>query len=67
VREALANPQILGTHRFKYQDEPTTGRPLDEQNYQVGFADVCDRLYPEKIAVCREAGQDMYQFRLNSK
>ncbi|MCX5654319.1 MAG: beta-agarase, partial [Planctomycetota bacterium] len=42
VRGALANPQIVGTHWFKYQDEPTTGRPLDAENYQIGFVDVCD-------------------------
>jgi len=67
VRGALANPQIVGTHWFQYRDEPTTGRPGDEENYQIGLADVCDAPYPEAIAACREAGEDMYQFRLNSK
>jgi hypothetical protein len=67
VRGAMANPQIVGTHWFQYQDEATTGRPWDEENYQIGFVDVCDTPYAETIAASREAGQDMYQFRLNSK
>ena len=67
VRGALANPQMVGTHWFKYQDEPATGRPLDEENYQIGFVDVCDTPYPETVAACREAGQDMYQFRASAK
>jgi hypothetical protein len=67
VRGALANPQIVGTHWFQYQDEATTGRPLDEENYQIGFVDVCDTPYAETVAASREAGQDMYQFRAGAK
>jgi len=67
VRGAMANPQIVGTHWFQYQDEATTGRPLDEENYQIGFVDVCDTPYAETIAASREAGQDMYQFRAGAK
>jgi len=67
VRGAMANPQIVGTHWFQYQDEATTGRPWDEENYQIGFVDVCDTPYAETIAASREAGQDMYQFRAGAK
>jgi hypothetical protein len=67
VRGAQANPQIVGTHWFQYRDEATTGRPFDEENYQIGLVDVCDTPYPETTAACREVGQDMYQFRLKSK
>jgi hypothetical protein len=67
VRGALANPQFVGTHWFKYQDEPTTGRPLDEENYQIGFVDICDTPYPETVAACREVAADMYKFRLDAK
>jgi hypothetical protein len=42
-------------------------RPLDEENYQIGFVDVCETPYPETVAASREAGQDMYQFRSNAK
>ena len=60
VRGAVENPQIVGTHWFKYQDESTTGRPLDGENYQIGFLDVCDTPYPETVAACREVGYSLY-------
>jgi len=60
VRGAVANPQIVGTHWFKYQDESTTGRPLDGENYQIGFLDVCDTPYPETVAACRQVGYNLY-------
>jgi len=67
VRGALANPQFVGTHWFQYRDEATTGRPLDEENYQIGFVDVCDTPYPETVAACREVAADMYQYRSEAK
>jgi len=67
LRGALAHPQFVGTHWFKYQDQPATGRPLDEENYQIGFVDVCDTPYPETVAACREVASDMYKFRLDAK
>ena len=63
VQGALKNPALVGTHWFKYQDEPTTGRPYDEENYQIGFLDITDRPYPETIGACREVGYDMYNLR----
>ena len=63
VQGALKNPLLVGTHWFKYQDEPTTGRPYDEENYQIGFLDITDRPYPETIAACRQVGYDMYNTR----
>ena len=49
---------------YKYQDEPTTGRVLDEENYQIGLIDEADTAYPETIDACREVGYKMYQERL---
>jgi hypothetical protein len=63
VQGALANAGLVGTHWFKYQDEPTTGRPFDEENYQIGFLDVCDTPYPETVTASREVAADMYKFR----
>lgn len=60
---ALKHPQFVGTHWFKYQDEPTTGRSYDEENYQIGFLDCCDTPYPETITASREIGRDMYKIR----
>lgn len=64
VAGALDNPLIVGCHWFQYADEPTTGRPLDGENYQIGFIDICDTPYPETIAASREIGFPMYERRL---
>lgn len=63
VEGVLAHPQFLGCGWFKYQDEPTTGRVWDEENYQIGFVDVCDTPYPETLAAAREVGARMYALR----
>jgi hypothetical protein len=64
VTGALRHPQFVGTHWFQYRDEPTTGRSLDEENYQIGFVDNVDTPYPETVAACREVGAAMYETRL---
>jgi len=63
VRGALRHPQFVGTHWFQYQDEPTTGRVYDEENYQIGFVDIADTPYPEIVAASRAVGQGLYRFR----
>ncbi len=63
VEGALRHAQFVGTHWFQYRDEATTGRPLDEENYQIGFVDVADTPYPETIAACRATGYGMYALR----
>ena len=67
VESVLANPTFVGCHWFKYMDEPTTGRGLDEENYQIGFLDIVDTPYPETIAASREVGYGMYEFRFGKK
>lgn len=63
VQGALRHPQFVGCHWFQYQDEPTTGRVYDEENYQIGFVDGCDTPYAETIAASREVGGSMYRLR----
>lgn len=63
VRGALRHPRFVGTHWFQYQDQPTTGRALDEENYQIGFVDIADTPYPETVAASREVGLEMYRIR----
>lgn len=65
VQGALRHPQFVGTHWFQYQDEPTTGRVLDEENYQIGFVDIADTPYPETTAASRGIGTRLYEARLN--
>ncbi len=61
VLGALRNPRCVGTHWFQWQDEPTTGRVYDEENYQIGFVDVADTPYVETIAASREVGERLYR------
>lgn len=66
VRGALRHPQFVGAHWFQYQDEPTTGRVHDEENYQIGFVDVADTPYAETIAAARRVGANLYPSRLQA-
>lgn len=61
VLGALRNPRCVGTHWFQWQDEPTTGRVYDEENYQIGFVDVADTPYTETISASREVGAQLYR------
>lgn len=67
VGSMLENPVFVGCHWFKYQDEPTTGRTLDEENYQIGFVDCADTPYPETIAACRRVAAELYRVRLEAE
>jgi hypothetical protein len=67
VEGALRHPQFVGTHWFQYQDEPTTGRVLDEENYQIGFVDIADTPYAEITAASREVGERLYRLRLDQE
>ncbi|MDH7502232.1 MAG: beta-galactosidase [Verrucomicrobiota bacterium] len=64
VQGALRHRQIVGTHWFQYQDEPTTGRVYDEENYQIGFVDVADTPYAETIEASRAVARELYLLRL---
>lgn len=46
-------PSWIGAHWFQYYDEPVAGRPLDGENYQIGFVSVTDDPYPEMVATAR--------------
>ncbi len=62
IREALANPAVVGAHWFQFTDQPTTGR-ADGENYQIGLVDNCDRPYNELISAVRRMGATMYELR----
>jgi hypothetical protein len=67
VLGALRHPQFVGTHWFQWKDEPTTGRVLDEENYQIGFLDVADTPYREILAASRAVAAQMYRTRLEDR
>jgi hypothetical protein len=61
VRSAIDNPQIVGAHWFQLLDEPTSGRPLDEENHQIGFLTITDTPYMDMVQAARENAMQMYQ------
>ncbi|OGV38324.1 MAG: hypothetical protein A2X48_01065 [Lentisphaerae bacterium GWF2_49_21] len=63
VAGALKNPNLIGCHWFQYNDEATSGRPLEGENYQIGFIDIADTPYAETVAAAREVGYEMYKTR----
>ena len=67
VLSALNNRYLVGTHWFQYQDQATTGRGLDGENYQIGLLSVCDSPYPETIEAVRKIGNNMYELRYRGK
>ncbi len=67
VEGALRHPQFVGCHWFKYRDEHTTGRPLDGENYNVGFVDIADTPYIELVEAISEVGAELYQYRLETR
>ncbi len=64
VRSVLEHPNLIGCHWFKYKDQATTGRPLDGENYQIGFLDIADTPYPKIIQAARQIGREMYKYRM---
>ena len=64
LHSVLRSPAFVGCGWFQYQDEPTTGRVYDEENYQIGFIDCADTPYRETIEASREVGNEMYRYRM---
>ena len=61
VRSAIDHPQIVGAHWFQLLDEPTSGRPLDAENHQIGFLSITDTPYADMVEAARENARKMYQ------
>ena len=67
VLGAMRHPYAVGTFYFQYQDQETTGRVGDGENYQIGLIDVCNKPYYEIIQASREVGYNMYDYRFSNK
>ncbi len=63
VRSVLALPKFVGAHWFQYTDQPTTGRPMDGENGNVGFISLTDTPHRELIDAAREIHAEMYRLR----
>lgn len=63
IHSVTDNPAFVGAHWFQYVDEPLTGRPLDGENYNIGFVTVTDTPYPEMVQAARAALGESYARR----
>jgi hypothetical protein len=43
-------PYVVGADWFQHHDEPTHGRPMDQEDYNFGLVDIEDRPYEEVTA-----------------
>lgn len=55
----------VGAHWFQYVDQPLTGRP-DGENYNIGFVDATDDVYPELSDAARNLHKQLYSLRAAS-
>jgi hypothetical protein len=60
VRSVADHPLFVGCHYFRYNDEPLTGRPMDGENYSIGFPTVTDDVYPEMVKAAKEVNAEVY-------
>jgi len=67
VTSVLQSPTFVGCHWFKWSDEPLTGRPMDGENYNIGFVDVTDTPYPEMVASSRKMANKLYTTRYSKE
>ena len=42
LKQAMAEPSIVGVHWFQYLDQPVTGRLLDGENGHFGLVGITD-------------------------
>ena len=63
ARGALQHPQIVGVNWFQYMDQPLTGRPLDGENFAIGFLSITDQPYTELVTASRKLSRTLYERR----
>jgi hypothetical protein len=59
VENAAAQPDCIGVHYFTLYDESALGR-FDGENWNIGFIDVCNKLYEPLAEAARLAHERMY-------
>jgi len=55
LKQALAEPSIVGVHWFQYLDQPVTGRLLDGENGHLGLVGITDRPFQGFVEAVRKA------------
>ncbi|MBM7060504.1 beta-agarase [Pseudomonas sp. UL073] len=59
LKQALAEPIVVGAHWFQYLDQPTTGRLLDGENGHFGLVSITDLPYTGFVDAVRKANLDV--------
>ena len=67
IKSLALHPAVIGAHWFKYSDQPTTGRTLDGENYNIGLVNIADVPYPELIDAAKNIHEQMYSLRYKIK
>jgi len=57
-------PALGLRHAPEIDRRAITGRPRDRENYNIGFLNVLDALYPEMAAAARAFRSEVYRRRL---
>jgi hypothetical protein len=57
---AAVLPQCVGVHYFTLYDESAVGR-FDGEHYNIGFLDVCNRVYEPLAAAARTSHERLYE------
>ncbi|MGH8355230.1 MAG: beta-galactosidase, partial [Pseudomonas sp.] len=55
LKQALAEPSIVGVHWFQYLDQPVSGRLLDGENGHLGLVGITDRPFQGFVEAVRKA------------
>lgn len=60
LEDAAANPNCVGVHWFTLYDQSALGR-FDGEAYNIGFLDICHRLYEPLAAAARASHERMHE------
>ena len=55
LKQAVAEPLIVGVHWFQYLDQPVSGRLLDGENGHLGLVGITDRPFQGFVEQVRKA------------
>ncbi|HEX8592853.1 MAG TPA: beta-galactosidase [Pseudomonas sp.] len=59
LKQALAEPSIVGVHWFQYLDQPVTGRLLDGENGHLGLVGITDLPFQGFVEAVRKSNRQV--------
>ncbi len=59
LKQALAEPSIVGVHWFQYLDQPVTGRLLDGENGHLGLLGITDLPFQGFVETVRKSNRQV--------